>query len=92
MKKKDFLGKALDIARDVMDVADVAQAEYERVQNGIKYGQSNQYQEDMIEAKKIMQYEAKRTLYFILLWIAIIIATIILCVIGDDSVLVFLNL
>lgn len=59
---------------------------------GYQYRTSKQYREDCRKAERIDRFSFGLAWFFIVLWIIILIATVVLCITGNDTVLRFLSL
>jgi hypothetical protein len=69
--------------------ADQTASHYQRVQ---KYRKSEEWKKDVEKAHKIDNIQGAIEIFFLVLWLAIIVATVVLCVKNNDIVLTLLHL
>jgi type IV secretory pathway component VirB8 len=86
------LSEVIRTAQKVTNVAakaDQTVSHYKRVE---EYKQSEAWEKDIKKAHKIQNITDIVFIFFLLLWLVIIIATIVLCVKNNDIVLTLLHL
>lgn len=90
-----MLEELRDLLQKGMDGVDTAENIFHAVDHanyGFKYRTSDGYRADRRKAARIDRLSFFLGWFFIILWVVILIATIVLCVTGNDAVLRFLSL
>jgi cell division protein FtsX len=86
------LSEVIRTAQKVTDLAakaDQTVSHYQRVE---EYKKSGEWERDIKKAHKIQNITDMVFIFFLLLWLVIIIATIVLCVKNNDIILTLLHL
>ncbi len=88
----DKIKNLLEQGKDGIETAENLLDTVDHVGYGLKYRTSKSYHYDRSKADKIDRFSHFLGWFFIALWGVILIATIVLCVTGNDAVLRFLSL
>lgn len=88
----DNLKNGMDTIENGMDTARGIMGTVRHAVNGLEYYTSEKRRAELRKANRIHNFTCFLTWFIIILWVAILITTIVLCATGNDAVLRFLSL